>query len=80
MFEDLNVWMFECLCPSIAGLNRAFHNLTCHDIGCSLHDTLGWAQKGSTLWIECDCGYLVAGTKQFLLFKFCLLQHTTYVM
>jgi hypothetical protein len=20
MFEDLNVWMFECLCPSIAGL------------------------------------------------------------
>jgi hypothetical protein len=20
MFEDLNVWMFECLCPSRAGL------------------------------------------------------------
>jgi hypothetical protein len=24
MFEDLNVWMFECLCPSIAGLSRLF--------------------------------------------------------
>jgi hypothetical protein len=22
MFEDLNVWMFECLCLSIAGLNH----------------------------------------------------------
>jgi hypothetical protein len=23
MFECLDVWMFECLCPSIAGLNGA---------------------------------------------------------
>jgi hypothetical protein len=22
MFEDLNVWMFECLCPLIAGLRK----------------------------------------------------------
>jgi hypothetical protein len=25
MFEDLNVWMLECLCPSIAGLINNFH-------------------------------------------------------
>jgi hypothetical protein len=27
MFEDLNVWMFECLCPSIAGLKQIHHFL-----------------------------------------------------